>query len=313
MSETKYLFGPVPSRRLGRSLGVSPIPNKTCNYSCAYCQLGVTRHRTNERREYFPLTDILAEFDRCLPDLDHCDVVSIVGEGEPTLYSRLGELIRGIHARTDKPVAVITNAALMGDPAVRADLMEADLVLPSLDCFDEDSWHRTDRPHGQLSYQDLSRGLEQFTHDFSGQIYLEIMLMDGVNDSEEDLQKFKALLDRLRYDRVYLNTPVRPPAEKNIRVSTPETLARATELLGGISIDALAAGSFYSEIPDDYEAVLSIIGRHPMNQHEITGFLESRQCPDPAALLDRLGRDPQVSPVAYKGYITYRLREERKA
>ena len=307
MSETKYLFGPVPSRRLGRSLGVSPIPNKTCNYSCAYCQLGVTRCRVNERKEYFPLADILAEFDRCLGDLDHCDVVSIVGEGEPTLYSRLGELIRGIRARTDKPVAVITNGSLLWDPQVRADLCEADIVLPSLDSCDEKTWYRTDRPYKDLRYDQVFQGLVDFSHQFSGQLYLEIMLMDGVNDTEEDLQKFKALLSRLRYDRVYLNTPVRPPAEKNIRVSTPETIALATELLGGVSIDALASGGFYSEIPDDYEAILSIIGRHPMNQHEITGFLESRGTADPAALLDRLSRDPQVHPVEYKGYITYRL------
>ena len=307
MSETKYVFGPVPSRRLGRSLGVSPIPNKTCNYSCAYCQLGVTKKRINDRAEYFPLEDILEEFDHCHEDLQNCDVVSIVGEGEPTLYSRLGDLIRGIHARTEKPVAVITNAALMGDPQVRADLMEADIVLPSMDSFDEDSWHRTDRPHGQLRYQEMWEGLKTFTHSFQGQIFMEIMLMNGINDSRVCLERFRDQLKELRYDRVYINTPVRPPAEKGVSVSTPETIALATEILGGISIDALASGSFFSEIADDYEAILSIIGRHPMNQHEVAGFLESRNNPDPAALLEKLAHDPAISPVEYKGYITYRL------
>lgn len=308
MSETNYVFGPVPSRRLGRSLGVSPIPNKTCNYSCAYCQLGVTRHRTDQRQEYFPLEDILGEFDRCLEDLEHCDVVSIVGEGEPTLYARLGDLIRGIHARTQKPVAVITNGSLLWDPAVRADLCEADIVLPSLDSYDEASWHRIDRPYGHHKYQEVFQGLVDFSHQFTGQLYLEIMLMDGVNDSPACLEQFRQLLTQLRYDRVYINTPVRPPAEPNIHVSSPQAIQQATELLGGISIDALASGGFFSEIQDDYDAILSIIARHPMNQHEITGFLESRQNPDPAALLARLGQDPQVNPVEYKGYITYRLR-----
>lgn len=308
MSETNYIFGPVPSRRLGRSLGVSPIPSKTCNYSCVYCQLGRTNKMTNTRREYFPLEDILAEFDRCLPDLEHCDVVSIVGEGEPTLYARLGDLIRGIHARTDKPVAVITNGALLSDPQVRAELCEADIVLPSLDSFDADSWHRTDRPHGHLRYEEVLEGLITFTHEFTGQVYLEIMLMDGINDSPEALEKFRALLPKLRYDRVYINTPVRPPAEADISVSSPEAIRQATELLGGVSIDALASGSFFSEIEDDYTAILSIIGRHPMNQHEVTGFLESRKNPDPAALLARLEQDSRVNPVRYKGYITYRLR-----
>ena len=308
MNETKYVFGPVPSRRLGRSLGVSPIPAKACNYSCAYCQLGLTRSRTNQRAEYIPLEEILAEFDRCLPDLEHCDVISIVGEGEPTLYSRLGDLIRGIHQRTDKPVAVITNGALLYNPEVRADLSGADIVLPSLDSYNEKSWYRIDHPHQELRYQEVVQGLVTFTHQFTGQIYLEIMLMDGVNDSREALESFRELLKRLRYDRVYINTPVRPPAEAGIAVSKPETLQLATELLGGISIDALANGSFFSEIQDDYEAILSIIGRHPMNQHEITGFLESRNNPDPAALLTRLEQDPHIDPVHYKGYITYRLR-----
>ena len=308
MSENKYIFGPVPSRRLGRSLGVSPIPKKTCNYSCVYCQLGRTNKMTNARQEFFPLEDILAEFDRCLGDLAHCDVVSIVGEGEPTLYARLGDLIRGIHQRTDKPVAVITNAALLYDPAVRQELCEADIVLPSLDSYDTESWHRIDRPYGLLRYEEVFDGLVTFTHQFKGQLYLEIMLMDHVNDSPEDLQKFKSLLGKLRYDRVYINTPVRPPAEAEIAVSSPETIQLATELLEGISIDALASGGFYSEVADDYEAILSIIGRHPMNQHEIAGFLASRNNPTPETLLERLSHDPAVNPVEYKGYITYRLR-----
>ena len=308
MCKTKYVFGPVPSRRLGRSLGVSPIPKKTCNYSCVYCQLGRTNKMTNTRQEFFPLADILAEFDRCLSDLEHCDVVSVVGEGEPTLYARLGELIDGIRARTDKPVAVITNGALLSDPAVRADLSRADIVLPSMDSCDEDTWHRADRPHGRISYQEMLDGLIAFTHSFSGQIFMEIMLMDGINDSPACLEKFKQNLSRLRYDRLYLNTPVRPPAESDVRVSAPETIALASELLGGISIDTLASGSFFSEVADDYEAILSIIGRHPMNQHEISGFLESRGVADPAALLEKLGHDPRVNPVNYKGYITYRLK-----
>ena len=308
MSETKFVFGPVPSRRLGRSLGVSPIPKKSCNYSCIYCQLGRTDKMTNTRKDFFPVEDILAEFDRCREELSHCDVISIVGEGEPTLYASLGALIRGLKARTDKPVAVITNAALMGDPTVRADLMEADIVLPSLDSFDEESWHRIDRPHGHLRYGEMLEGLRRFTREFSGAIYLEIMLMAGINDSEEQLQIFKELLSTLSYDRVYINTPVRPPAEPEVQVCSEATLALACELLGGVSIEQLASGSFFSEVEDDYEAILSIIGRHPMNQHEIRGFLDSRHNPDPQALLDRLSHDSAVNPVEYKGYITYRLR-----
>ena len=308
MEELNYIFGPVPSRRMGQSLGVSPIPKKTCNYSCIYCQLGRTNRMTNERKEYFPLEDILEEFDRCSAELAHCDVVTIVGEGEPTLYLRLGDLIQGIQARTDKPVAVITNGALMGDPQVRKELSLADIVLPSMDSFDEESWRKTDRPHKELIYQNVIEGLKTFSEEYEGQLYLEIMLMNGINDSKEQLDRFKELLKDIKYTKVYLNTPVRPPAEADVSVSSPETLSYASDLLNGISIEVLASGGFYSELSDDYEAILGIIGRHPMNQHEINGFLESRNNPDPEGVLKRLAEDPKVKPMEYKGYCTYRLK-----
>ena len=308
MSELKYVFGPVPSRRLGRSLGISPIPKKTCNYSCIYCQLGRTDKMSNERKEFFPVQDMLEEFEQYLKDSDKFDVVSIVGEGEPTLYLKLGELLRGVKKRTDKPVVVITNSALMSDPEVRKDLMEADIVMPSLDSCDEKTWKRIDRPHGRLDYEKSYEGLIEFSKAFTGQIFMEIMLMDGINDDEASLLKFKELLKNIRYDKLYINTPVRPPAESYAKVSSPEALARACELLDGISIEALAGGGFFSEIEDDYEAILSIIGRHPMNQYEIGGFLESREAENAEALFERLAEDPAVRLMEYKGYVTYRLK-----
>ena len=159
--------------------------------------------------------------------------------------------------------------------------MEADIVLPSMDAADEKSYRKIDRPYGKIRYEETFQGLVKFSKEFKGQIYLEIMLMDGINDDEETLKKFKELLKEIRYDKLYINTPVRPPAESYAHVSKPETIQLATKLLGGISIDALASGGFFSEISDDYEAILSIIGRHPMNQFEISGFLGSRNCDDP--------------------------------
>lgn len=308
MSEIKYVFGPVPSRRLGRSLGISPIPKKACNYSCIYCQLGRTNKMTNTRQEFFPLEDILAEFELYLKDEDKFDVVSIVGEGEPLLYLRLGDLIRGVKARTTKPVAVITNSGLMSDPQVREELMAADIVLPSMDAPDELKYKKIDRPYGRIKFQETMKGLETFSKEFKGQIYLEIMLMDGINDDIESLEKFKEALKQIRYDKLYINTPVRPPAESYAHISKPETIQLATKMLGGISIDALASGSFFSEISDDYEAILSIIGRHPMNQFEIGGFLRSRNNKDQDEIIKRLNQDERVCPTEYKGYITYRLK-----
>ena len=308
MSEAKYLFGPVPSRRMGLSLGVSPIPKKTCNYSCVYCQLGRTDKMTNTRKEFFQLEDILAEFDAHLQSGIEQDVVTIVGEGEPTLYSRLGELIDALHERTDKPIVVITNAALMYDPQVRADLMKADIVLPSMDACTPESFKKVDRPFGTIDYDAVVEGLITFSHEYQGKLYLEIMLIDGYNDSTADLEGFKEMLGKLRYDRLYLNTAVRPPAEADVNACSKEKMAQAVEMLGGISIDMLAEGGFSSDITDDYEAILSIIGRHPMNQHEIQSFLANRNNNDSESIFERLNQNDKVERQDYKGYITYRLR-----
>ena len=306
-SELKYIFGPVPSRRLGESLGVSPIPEKTCNYSCVYCQLGRTNKRIAERDEYIPLDKILEEFDSIENIDDKCDVITIVGEGEPTLYSRLGDLIIELQLRTNKPIAVITNGALLSDEEVRNELMSADIVLPSLDSINLDMYKRVDRPHHSLDYNEVYNGLVTFSKEYKGQLYLEIMLMDGINDSEEDINEFKKLVSNIRYDRLYINTPVRPPAEKSVRESSKEAINRAVEILGGISIDSLSSGTFGSDIEDDYDAVLSIIGRHPMNQHEITSFLQSRDNKDMNNIFEKLNSNDKVDKKEYKGYITYCL------
>lgn len=307
MSELKYVFGPVPSRRMGRSLGISPIPKKTCNYSCVYCQLGRTNKMTNKREEYFLLEDILSEFDSH-HDEDSYDVITIVGEGEPTLYSRLGELIVEIKKRSKKPVAVITNGALLYDKNVRSELMNADIVLPSLDSYNEEMFKRIDRPYGRIKFDEVWEGLVDFTNEYKGQIYMEIMLMNGVNDDEKSLLEFKKLLGQIKYDRLYINTPVRPPAEECIEESSKESIQKAVEILKGVSIDMLSSVGFSSDIEDDYQAVISIIGRHPMNQFEIRSFLESRENKDIDKLMQQLSKDDKVQKMDYKGYCTYRLK-----
>ena len=304
----EYVFGPVPSRRLGCSLGISPIPKKTCNYGCIYCQLGRTDHMTNRRQVFFPLEEILREVDIALgQDIDF-DVISIVGEGEPTLYAPLGELIAALHRRTVLPVALITNGGLFYDAKVRENAGLADIVLPTLDAYDELSYRYINRPHGHLHFQESYEGLVTFSSAYTGKLYLEMMLMNGVNDDMCSLLQFRELLRPVRYDQLYINTPVRPPAEKGVCAAAPERICAAAEFLGGISIAELADGGFFSDIEDDYEAILGIIGRHPMNQHEITGFLESRGHAESKAVLERLDADDGVVSAVYKGYVTYRLK-----
>lgn len=307
MGEDKYLFGPIPSRRLGLSLGISPILKKTCNYSCVYCQLGRTHKMTNERQEYVPVEKILEEF-RVFLQRDHAyDVVTLVGEGEPSLALNLGQLITALQELTDKPIAVITNSALLSEEEVRTALMPADIVLPSLDAYDEESFRKVNRPYGRIKFPEVFAGLRLFSQEYQGQLWVELMLVNGLNDDQYALLQLKELIDRLKYDRLYLNIPVRAPAESWVTPPSPEVVQKAARLFGAMTIDALAEGSFYSEIKDDYEAVKSIIARHPLNQHEIEGFLTSRHCPDAASVWLRLRQNKDVEVVSYKGYDTYRL------
>jgi wyosine [tRNA(Phe)-imidazoG37] synthetase (radical SAM superfamily) len=303
-----HLYGPVPSRRLGLSLGVSPIPKKTCNYACVYCQLGQTDHMISEPQPFFDVDDILREVDSAMDKGLKADAITIVGEGEPTLYRDLGPLIKGLKMRTDLPVAVITNGALLFKPDVRDALMEADIVLPSFDAVDAAMFKAINRPHGSLSYEVVRNGLVTFSRMYKGLLWLEIMLVKGMNDTEEALGLFKTALMDIRYDKLYLNTPVRPPAVSGIEPVTIETMERFSRELSGISIDFMADECFASGIKDDLEAIISIITRHPMNQHEIRGFLDSRACADPKDVMRRLGDDPSVEAIHYRNVVTYRMR-----
>ena len=309
MPKYKYIYGPVPSRRLGLSLGVSPIPEKTCNYSCIYCQLGRTNKMTNKRAMFFDVADISKELQAYLKKDIAFDAVTIVGEGEPTLYAGLGELIGVIKRFTDKPVVVITNGSLLYDAEVRNNLNGADIVMPSLDAYDEQSFKKINRPCRSLRFEQVYNGLIEFSHTFQGSLWLEIMLVAGFNDSKEAIDRLQGLLGKMKYDKLYINTPVRPPAESYAKQVSAEVIDYAVNKLNGISIDKLVSSGFYSKIEDDYEAVLSIIKRHPMNQFEIQAFLESRNPKTAADMVNKLHQDVNIDKIEYKNYITFRIKK----
>ncbi|WP_027400551.1 radical SAM protein [Anaerovorax odorimutans] len=308
MSEMKYVFGPVPSRRLGISLGISPIPKKTCNYSCVYCQLGRTNPLTNKRTMFFPIDDIISEFEQIQKSKIKYDVITIVGEGEPTLYLGLGELIYAIKERTQIPIAVITNGALLYDVEVRNALYSADIVLPTIDAYNQNTLKEINRPHGSIDFDKVKEGMIEFSKNYKGQLWIETMLIDGMNDSLDFLNKYKKFLKNFKYERLYINTPVRPPAEEFVRPIDSEKMKKAVDILEGISIDLLESEGFHSEIKDHYKAILSIIKRHPMNQFEIEEFLKLRGCENIDELLCRLGKDDNIIVLSYKGYNTYRIK-----
>jgi wyosine [tRNA(Phe)-imidazoG37] synthetase (radical SAM superfamily) len=308
MENYKYIYGPVPSRRLGLSLGVSPIPSRTCNYSCIYCQLGRTKHLVNERKNFFSVDDIIAELEDYTKSNAKYDIITIVGEGEPTLFSDLGLLINKIKSISDAPVAVITNGALLSEKNVRTELLEADFILPSIDASSVEMFKRINRPHGKINYESVINGLINFSKEFSGKIFIETMLIKGENDQIEQLEALKNILEKIDYDRLYINIPVRPPAENHVEEPSLDALNNGVDILNGVSIDQLISTGFFSKEKDDYTAIKSIIKRHPMNQFEIKSFLEERDCESTEKILEKLSKDPEIQINNYKKYNNYRIK-----
>ena len=274
----KYVFGPVPSRRLGQSLGIDPIPQKTCNWNCVYCQLGRSTPITNERREYIPGDAILAEVDEALQSHapGEIDWVTFVGSGEPTLHSKLGNMIRQVKAQTSIPVAVITNGALLYLPEVRADLLGANAVLPTLDAGSADLYRQINRPWPELTFERLVNGLIAFRTEYTGNLWAEVMLIRGLNDSEEALQELAVVLARIKPDQVHLSLPVRPPAESWVQPTDEDGLLHAQAILGDVAqVLSPAQGEFDLRGCEDVsEAIQSVILRHPMREDDLLAALK---------------------------------------
>ncbi|MEA3297139.1 MAG: radical SAM protein [candidate division Zixibacteria bacterium] len=264
-----YVYGPVPSRRLGRSLGVSPIPPKVCSYTCVYCQLGRTTRLQMKRESFFPKEDILAEIVSKAPK-DKTDYVTFVGDGEPTLNNDLGWLIQSTKEKLQLPVAVITNGSLLSQEKVREDLSRADVVIPTLDAGNDKTFRAVNRPHRRIDYDTMLQGLVDFQRRYSGQVWVEVMLVKDLNDSERELQSIKQAVDMIAPDRVYVLTPIRPPAERWVKPPNPETILRAQEILGEATlVSGLETGQFgLGEFSDAGQAILEIGSRHPLRSEQ---------------------------------------------
>lgn len=215
------------------SLGVDIVPMKVCTLDCIYCQLGRTTEKSTVRREFVDTDAVVAEVKSRLAEGVQADHITIGGSGEPTLNSRLGDLIDGLHGVTNVPVAVLTNGTLFYRADVRAECAKADVVVPSLDAGDAAVFDAVNRPTGDISIEKLVSGLSAFRDEYAGQIWLEVFIVPGVNTSREQIEKMKALIRRIRPDKVQLNTAVRPPAEKSVEPASYETLAQIAREMGG--------------------------------------------------------------------------------
>lgn len=210
----KTIFGPVPSRRLGRSLGIDVIPAKSCSYDCIYCESGPTTHLTTKRQRFVTPEEVLEDLHRYFREYPQgADVLTFSSAGEPTLYEPLGELVRAIKKHfPDFPLIMLTNGSLLWQPEVRRDLLAIDRVVPSLDAVTPEVFQRINRPHPHLDLAVILEGLEAFAKDFRGQLHMEVMLVAGYNENVEELRAIARAIERLRPAEVELNTVVRPPA-----------------------------------------------------------------------------------------------------
>lgn len=274
----KHVFGPVPSRRLGQSLGIDPVPLKTCDWNCVYCQLGRTVPLTNERGEYFPREEILADVAQALVahQPGEIDWVTFIGSGETTLHAGLGWMIRQVKSFTHLPVSVITNGSLMYLPEVREELAVADAVLPTLDAGTAELYRQINRPHPEITFERLVDGYVAFRKVFPGRLWVEVMLVQGLNDTPQALWDIARVLQRIQPDAVHITLPTRPPAEPWVQPPRAESLMQAIAILGNIAeVVHPAEGTFdlggYDNLID---AVIGVITRHPMRQDELERALD---------------------------------------
>jgi len=229
----RYVFGPVPSRRLGMSLGVDMVPYKTCTFDCVYCECGrTTVHEVARRRHFDSLAPVLDEVSQVVKRGRRLDYITLSGSGEPTLNVQCGELIREIRRITDVKVAVLTNGSLLTERDVFQDLLEADLVVPSLDAARQSPFERVNRPVAGLSIESIANAIGEFVKAFDGDVWLEVLLVEGLNDSKEDLSALVEAVRRIDPLLVQIGTVERPGAEDWARPVSEESLASLAARLG---------------------------------------------------------------------------------
>ncbi len=274
------VFGPVPSRRLGQSLGINNIPPKFCTYSCAYCQLGHTKKVQIERREFYKPAELVAEVEEKIKKAakvgEKIDYMTFVADGEPTLDINLGAIIDGLKPLGIK-IAVINNSSLIWREDVRNDLLKADWVSLKVDSLREEIWRKIDRPHRALKLDSILEGILAFAKVYKGQLMTETMLVKGINDEEEYIKEIADFLAKLNPNTSYLSIPIRPPAEACIQAADETFINQAYQIISEkvSNVEYLIGyeGNAFAFTGNVKEDILSITAVHPMRQDAIDDFL----------------------------------------
>lgn len=274
----KYLFGPVPSRRLGMSLGIDLVPHKVCSLNCIYCECGSTTRLTIERKEHVPYNEVIQELKQFLGNNPAPDYITFSGSGEPTLNSRIGDILKFIKRNYPGiPVAVLTNGTLLNNKQVRTEILEADLVLPSLDVASDLSFRRTNRPFHSLNIEDYINGLCEFRKEYHGKIWLEVLIIPGYNDSKQDLNLLKETFMKIQPESIQLNTLDRPGVVPGLKAAGKEELEQIANFWQLDNVEIIAAVPELKEIKyfrDDIEsAILETIFRRPCTIDDLAKIL----------------------------------------
>ena len=309
----KYLFGPVPSRRLGMSLGVDLVPKKVCSLDCVYCEVGKTTKLTLERKEYVPFEKITAELNHYFENNPDPDFMTFSGSGEPTLNLRIGDVIQFIkQKKPDIPIAVLTNGTLLSDQQVRDELKAADVVLPSLDAATAAVFQKMNRPPETLTLNRYLQGLIDFRKEFTGKIWLEVLILPDFNDSEQEIQQLRNIIQQINPDSVQINTLDRPGTEANLHGATKVELRRVVDLLNLDNVTIIAAApkrkNIQSYRSDAEAAILDTIARRPCTLEDLEQILGMHRS-EINKYLDVLDTEGKVEVVHQERGFFYKKRE----
>ncbi|MCD4720368.1 MAG: radical SAM protein [Desulfobacula sp.] len=274
----KYLFGPVPSRRLGMSLGVDLVPHKICSLNCIYCECGRTTNLTIQRKEYIPYDDVVEELKIYMKNNPAPDYITFSGAGEPTLNSRIGDVLNFIKINwPDIPVALLTNGSLFNHEQVRKQILKANLVLPSLDAASDLTFHKIDRPFHKINIEDYIQGLIDFRKEYKGKIWLEILILPTINDSIKELQLLKDAIIKINPDKVQLNTLDRPGTVNNLRPANKAELQQIVNFWDFTNAEIIASvperKDMKSYREDTENAILETISRRPCTLNDLSKIL----------------------------------------
>lgn len=314
---TNLVFGPVPSRRLGRSLGINNIPPKLCSYSCVYCQVGRTLNFRVDPREFYKPRDILTAVQQRLHEgqgaKKEVDYLTFVPDGEPTLDVNLGREIELLKL-LGVPIAVITNCSLIGQKSVRDNLRTADWVSLKVDAVDESVWRRVDRPHKSLNLQTILDGALAFSRSYEGTLVTETMLVAGVNDDEESLEHLARYFEALQPSAAYLSIPTRPPAEEQVRAPQENIINEAYQIIrpavGDLEYLTGYEGDAFASTGDARQDLQSITAVHPMRREAVEALLEKSGAN--WGVVEQLVAEQEIIETRYNGHTYYVRRFKRR-